>query len=320
MDTDTRSHGILVNAAGLLYASLGFSLSVLAALFSVFHRTNAQNVPTIPLHTRPHLPSGSRGRHLVRSVSDKSPKASKLPPASSPAKPKETSSEKQRTRPHSLRRSKSMIPIITIDYFGSTDSLRSGRTSADFTAKIEPQVAVPQPFVVPVPPTPETASSSASTSSAASCSSNERPGFRLFGLKSWGKDKPLQRRQSSPQLCQASSLSLCTHHKQTSSDGMLTIPVKSESKPKTRKMLRKMTSVPVHEKFGIISDASLPRTVEKKRSLPLRTQPYDAPYFAPPPVPPLPVAYRSPPRREAVPQSDLETSKSPPSKPQILKS
>lgn len=232
-----------------------------------------------------------------------------------PRRPKERSSEK-RIIPsrHVHRRSKSManIPIITIDYFGSTDTFNTRRLAG--IPKTEPRI--PEPVAGPLKPFPlptniPSSHTSSTCDSTANCGNDQAaPGFRLFGLKPWGKErsKRLERCQSSPQLCRSASLPQPSCHKQSSSDGVLTSPTKNEEKTKPPKPLRKMPSVPVqgkesedihlpsfigrtftvyHSEIGFKFDVSF-RHAEKKRSQTLRTQPYDAPYFALPPVPPLP--------------------------------
>jgi len=112
-----RTHGVFIGAAGLLYASLGFSLSVLAALFGIFYPFI--NPPRArSSHARPHLPRKPRRPRIVRSFSDQTRKVTV------PKPPEHLSIEKECTLDvKSLRRrSKTLIPIITIDHFGSTNS------------------------------------------------------------------------------------------------------------------------------------------------------------------------------------------------------
>ena len=315
---------------------------MLAALLNLLHLPKVQDASPVPTHTRVK-PSSARGRQLLRSVSDKSAKSPLRTPkfgqkTLSPRisqelkKPgvKEPSSEKKICKPsrHLHRRSKSManIPIITIDYFGSTETL-NGRRSAEVVKKVppipevvhEPPKPAPEPQeVLPVsadPPSSDLKSpdSTLPSSTGAECDNNQAaPSFRLFGLKPWGKEKSkrLERCKSSPQLCRSQSLPRSPSHKQSSSDSSVTSPTKDETKPKSRKSLRKIPSVPAQGKesefnhfgagirladqcleVGIKFDVTF-RHAEKKRSQTLRTQPYDAPYFALPPVPPLPPAYR----------------------------
>ncbi|KAF8807929.1 hypothetical protein BYT27DRAFT_7190021 [Phlegmacium glaucopus] len=114
----TRTPGVLfINTVGLLYASLGFSLSVLAALFGIFNPFI--NPPRArSFHSRPHLPRKLRGPRTVRSFSDQSKKVTVH-------RPEHLSVERECTHDNVKalrRRSKSLIPVITIDHFGSTNS------------------------------------------------------------------------------------------------------------------------------------------------------------------------------------------------------
>ncbi|KAH9486321.1 hypothetical protein JR316_0000385 [Psilocybe cubensis] len=322
---DTRSQGLLVNAAGFLYGTLGFALSVLAALLSAIYPSKVQYAGGIAFHKQPTLPNAARGRRPVRTISDQQVEGAKekLPLLQVVEEVKKVSRDKTVRRSvsaHELRHSVSMVPVITVDYFGSAESPRrasAGPVLIDSPSISNPVTTLPEhiPFVITPPPTPPTVASSLPTSPPASapCSppatissistdasvKSDKSGFRLFHIKHWGKDKPkntpnLARRQSSPHLCPKK---LC--HKHTNSDGNIPIVVNIETKPKSRKMLRKMSSGPVQEK---VTTTPPPRKSEKKRSQTLRTHPYDAPYFAVPPVPPLP-AYRPQFREEAIQQT-----------------
>ncbi|KAF8167409.1 hypothetical protein B0H34DRAFT_792138 [Crassisporium funariophilum] len=320
---DGRSHGVFVNAAGFLYASLGFSLSVLAALFNIFHRNQVQPVPTLKKAAssrkevaktdtglkkekkvsivskgHPSIPPNARCRPPLRTFSDQT-LAQK--PAPEPF-PESLDPERARKRIH--RRSRS-IPIITIDYFGSTDALRP--TSADFL-KVEPRFQVPvQPlprpltFIITSPPEHEAIS-------LPNAPKPDRHGFRLSSLKpSWIKDKPkVERRRSSPHLDHPPPLPVALPHGRSNSDEILTVPLRKDTKLKPRKVLRRMTSAP-----GPVQDKlpSMSRSIEKKKSLNLRTQPYEAPYFC---SPPLPIPVRKPStdpdklRRSETPKNSLD--------------
>jgi len=279
---DTRSHNVLVNTAGFLYASLGFSLSVLAALFSIFQRPNRPNKvpsPTPLLPAKPKLPSNVRGRRIVRSFSDQSIKSPTPRPL--PAKLREPSSEK-RIISSSHRRSRSLIPIIKIDHFDNIEPRVSG-----------PINTLPKPYHFTISPDDPAPSSESSTSSMGA-GVGDRPPFRLFSLRSWGKDRPkVGGRSSSAQLGQPPLVHLTgfpVSHKKSDSDGKRKVCLRSrvESEPKTRKTLRKATSAcNVREKVVVQFDLPPPvlHSVEKKRSQTLRTQPYEAPYFLTPPVP-----------------------------------
>jgi len=114
----TQTHGVFVNTVGILYASLGFLLSVLAALFGIFYPF-INPPPTRSSHARPHLPRKLRRPRIIRSFSDQTRKATMAkPPEHHPVEKACTQDVKSLPR-----RSKSLIPIITIDHFGSVNSL-----------------------------------------------------------------------------------------------------------------------------------------------------------------------------------------------------
>jgi len=301
---DARTHGVLVNAAGFLYASLGFSLSVLAALLGLFHRSDIKPKPPSPRKlAKPHLhPTLSRSQPssrpqrmpLRRSFSEQSPK-SPVPISFSTPKLIESSQEgtMRRKMLASHRRSRS-IPIITIDFYDSIDNLRQVPVENANSSLIDaPLPPLPKPkrltFVVTAP--------ERDVRPAPAVESTERPVFRLANLwiKDKEKDRPrVSRRGSAPQLRTGrlpkspapTFVRPKTTHKASSSDETLSDSQKCSSKLKRRKPIRKVPSVPgsVEEKLATKFD-SFTRTIEKKKSLPLRTQPYEAPFFCPPPLP-----------------------------------
>jgi len=262
--------------------------SVLGALLNAIYRGTPQEVSPLPNQLRAPKDStfATKARHqplrIARSFSDQSPKTVKKNPDSvnekrkplrTPKSASASSAEKKRTelskgkdvgedtKPkerssslHSHRRSRSMVPIITIDFFGSTENLRPN--SADFL-KIEPRikgtvVPLPKPLVTS-PASPTSTSSNGSTSTCHTTAEKEKHTFRLF--KPWGKDKPkgvsLKRSRSSPQLCHGPLLPAVACHRQVGSDGDRTLkelPEKARPQtPKTHKTLRKMSSAPGRE-------------------------------------------------------------------------
>ena len=286
---DTRSHGVLVNTVGFLYASLGFSLvsravhrishiytdtkrkSVLAALFGLFHRSDIKP-PSPPKIVKPIL---SRGRPstgssrpqrqpIKRSFSDQSPKSPSMGPFPfSPQKSIEPSTDAQLRKKMlaSHRRSRS-IPVITINFFGSTESLR--HTPPEVLKLDSPLIDAPLPplpkpkrltFVIGSPPERDPRPQVVPEP--------ERPGFKFS--KMWVKEKDLkpkprmQRAASSPQLAGSSHYvlpkspapaslvpKLAQTHRVSSSDETLSDSGKSESglKLRRRSPLRKVPSVP----------------------------------------------------------------------------
>ncbi|KAF9567837.1 hypothetical protein CPC08DRAFT_521130 [Agrocybe pediades] len=351
MEVEHRSQGVMVNALGFLYASLGFSLSVLGALLNAIYKggTISPDMPPLPgneLRVRKNSKvRAGRSLHAQRSFSDQSSTAKKASTIvsekrkpsgasasnrSSPAgREKRKSAEKESKEKgarsssmHSHRRSRSMIPTITIDYFGSTESLRRNSIDSLKTdVRLASAVHVPQkPHILPThasspdipiittalpdlmdkhisPPNSTTTTSSFTSNSSNGERDREKHTFRLLNIKQWGKDKPkggLSRTRSSPQLCHAPILPAALCHKQAGSDGgetLKNLPAKiNPETPKPHKTLRKMSSAPGREKTASPKSAGTTpsRGTEKKRSQTLRTHPYEAPYFAPPPVPPLP--------------------------------
>ena len=209
----------------------------------------------------------------------------------------------------SRRRSRSLIPIIKIDHF---DNIETPRKLSAGSLKMEPRISesinlLPKPprsTVCPDGPLPN------SRTGNMDVGVGDRPAFRLFNPKSWGKDPPkVERRSSSPQLCQPPLPSLTgssASHKQSNSDGRRKAcsSLRGETKP-VRKVIRKAQSsynVRDSEYLSVLSKGYIltfalevnvnadppppvPRNVEKKRSQTLRTQPYEAPYFCTPPMP-----------------------------------
>jgi len=242
-----RTHGLFIGAVGLLYASLGFSLSVLAALFGIFYPLI--NPPRA--RSRPHSPRKLRRLRIVRSFSDQTRKVTV------PKPPEHLSIEKECT--HDVksirRRSKTLqvIPIITIDHFGST--------SSGFLDLL-PNPVLPAETSLPNP---------ANTDGSAVDSSNtNRPRIKQRC------SSPLIRPRLAPLSAQDS----------------LPVPSRKESKLNLNKVSRKFPSVADlnQETFAMKFDSHFLRKAGKKKSLTLRTQPYGPPHFC---MPPLPIPNRS---------------------------
>jgi len=235
------------------------------------------------------------------------------PTPTSLGKLRETPTEKRKII-SSHRRSRSLIPIIKIDHF---DSIETPRQLSAELLKMEPRISesinpLPRPYRFTICLDDSLPNSGGSTGNMG-VGVGDRPGFRLFNPKSWGKDRPkVERRSSSPQLCQLPLPPLigsAAPHKQSNSCGKFKAcsSSKGEAKPITRKVIRKAkSSYNVRESEYLVSIFSkgynkafgfeghnanaeppppVPRNVEKKRSQTLRTQPYEAPYFCTPPMP-----------------------------------
>lgn len=222
--------------------------SVLTALFSLFQRRNSPSNITLPIQllpTKPNLPPNARGRRIVRSFSDQSVGAPK--PTPTPLAKLRESSNEERKIISSHRRSRSLIPIIKIDHF---DNIETPRQLPAGLLKMEPPISesinpLPRPQHFTIYSDGSLANSSAGN---VVIGVGDRPAFRLFNPKSWGKDRPkVERRCSSPQLCRQ-SLPLLTKcpasHKRNDSDGKLKgcSSSKGETKPTTRKVVRKAKS------------------------------------------------------------------------------
>jgi len=235
-----RIHGVFIYAAGLLYASLGFSLSVLAAFFGIFYPfINPPRVQSF--HSRPHIPRKLSRPRIVRSFSDQTGKASV------PRPPEHLSIERECDHgAKSLRRrSKTLIPIITIDLFESTNS-------PGFPNFLPKQV-LPAETSLPKP---------ANTDGAAADSNMSR--------------SRIKRRCSSPLIY--SSLSA-----QNSLPVRSTKESKSSPNKVTRKS--PSVADLDQEAFTMKFDSFFLRKAGKKKSLTLRTQPYGPPHFCMLPLP-----------------------------------
>jgi len=234
-----RTHGVFIYAAGLLYASLGFSLSILAALFGIFYPFIGP--PRVQsFHARPHLPRKLSRPRIVRSFSDPTGKVTV------PKQPEHLSIEKDDVK--SLRRrSKTLIPIITIDHFGSTNS--SGYLNLSPKPVVPAEVSLPE-----------------NKDGAAADSSNmSRP--------------KIKRRCSSPLIRpRLACLSV---------QDSLPVPSTKESKSSPNKVTRRSPNVADlnQEAFTMEFDSFFFRKAGKKKSLTLRTQPYGPPHFCMPPLP-----------------------------------
>lgn len=207
-------------------------------MVALCYRKQPEKPPLQPPKLR--LPSTpTRGRHFQRSASDQSLNSSVA--AVTPRKLKESSSGIRNKKDITLkRRSRSLIPIITIDYIGSTDHLH---TSVTGHLQVQPRISGP---VKPLPkPLPFIITQQSDPVQLDRESSHNWGGRSLSNLRpSWtkeGKDRPLiKRRKSSPQLCHAPPLTAPLCHKVSNDDGSMT---------RCTATLHKMPSTPgmVHE-------------------------------------------------------------------------
>ncbi|KAF8079009.1 hypothetical protein FPV67DRAFT_1690750 [Lyophyllum atratum] len=296
---EARAHRVVVSTAGFLFASVGFSLSVLAILFALL---------TPILFAESTKPSPSvvatlekrRARQVPVSVKPSSEISST--PSLAPSTPGQ----------------REAIPDVAITTHNDVRSppSPSGRVTLPPSLKRKPTTIT---FVQDLHMT----SLPASSSKAANPICSERvlipseleeirsgSGFKLSNLKpSWAEKRPkLYRAVSSPHLTSSPPL-----------------PLPARDEPRKPSPLGKKRSKPLRK--DIMDDttarsASCPvvtiaekKPVEKKKSQTLRTQPYEAPYFFPPPVPSIPASEalrrRKPTRSRTQPPRGRSASPSP---------
>jgi len=242
----TRTHSVFINTVGILYASLGFSLSVLA-LFGIFnHFINPPQGRSF--HARPHLPRKLRKLRGPRTVSGQTCKTAVPKPPEHPSVAKECTHDVKALR----RRSKSLVPIITLDHFEFTNSL-------DFSNSL-PKPVLPTESLLP------------------NFANTDGPAMELSTV-----NRPrLKRRCTSPLV-----LSYAASLPEPSAHDSLLVPSRKESKSSSTKTSRKTPSTADLNQETITTklDALFVRKAGKKKSLTLRTQPYGPPYFCTPPLP-----------------------------------
>ncbi|TFK41886.1 hypothetical protein BDQ12DRAFT_719916 [Crucibulum laeve] len=316
---DIRSQGVLVSAASVLYASTGFVLSVVAAILGIFiHVTANKDIQHIPLRSRSSQLSSPRGRKSSSPTNLKSFKA-KADHASNLAL--------KRVQLPVHRRSKSSIPIITIHKPDLIDAPRASISPSSTIFVPEPVKSDPAPINITPNSTSETSSLddpfiSPPQLSEQPSSESHRHCFKLSHLKHhWAeKKKPkMNRCLSSPDLSgrhssRSSSETPPPLPTRTISEGESIVFAKIQSKPIKSPQMETRTS---EEKPSVKSKSSFSRSVEKKRSQPLRarTQPYEAPYFFPQPVP-MPKTDRSrPSTRDGASTESRSRSRSSPKTP-----
>ncbi|KAF5312286.1 hypothetical protein D9619_002645 [Psilocybe cf. subviscida] len=302
-----QDQGLLIATARRVYALLGFSLSVLAAFFTLFWRSKRDGEhaplfsPTIPSKPSP-LRLNARRRPERRS-SEHSVKFAPLPPSPRLLHEDQTSYPEFTTEKEPSLISIPEIPIIQIQESTPVDVFRTG---FHFEEPID--IGDSRPPSRPFTTRSASVSTTASASTSESCESfispsssstspdsslgslpigqNEKVPFKLF--KGWGKDgkekRPkLQRHKSTPTICQGPLGPLLP--------GICPRPPKNvevdehgaiidNNQKKTLKQSKSAQSL-------ANSDEKLLRKKsksEKKKPEILRTHPYEAPYFAAIPV------------------------------------
>ncbi|GLB35790.1 putative histone deacetylase (HDAC) interacting [Lyophyllum shimeji] len=304
---EARVRRALVSTAGFLFASVGFSLSVVSVLFALLISPFADSTrpppsvaTTLEKRRARQSPGSDRLRSEVSSTSSLAPSTSKqtetvpnvaigvnddhIKASPSTPAPSDTRHTDDTLRP-SLKRKPTAITFVQ-DLHTTSLPTSSSRPSHG---------ASPERILIP-----------------SESEEGRSSGFKFSNLKPlWGEKRPKQRLQhasSSPHLTSKPPLPAPT------SDGPRKPPPlgKKRSKP-----LRNETGDPATPR-----SASCPTTevaenkqVEKKKSQTLRTQPYEAPYFFPPPVPPIPhteaIKRRTPSRSRTLPPRHRSASPSP---------
>ncbi|KAF9486487.1 hypothetical protein BDN70DRAFT_988040 [Pholiota conissans] len=346
MDTATRGQRAFVNVAGFIYASFGFSLSVIAAVFNLlFQPSNSQHELILPLpshakpaarhhHTHTHTHGAhARPRRIVRSLSEHpsptegplivpetSPIAQRskalLPaekktvycrkslPSDSPLKnahnisevtPNEKSLSSGGSKENALfnmhaRSQSESIPSIMVGHHDSSEHV-SWKNPEFLTEEPAPFSAVVSPpsqslQTLQSPPSSAQTTNTVKSNPCACPTTKLKP--RLFDPKTWGSHKRLKRCQSSPQLSKPPGVPFVSSPPPLKSHGSdsESQPAHNLKKSKSWKHLRKAKSGPINNDKAT---SKTDRKADKKRSQTLRTHPYEAPYFAPPPVPSVPV-------------------------------
>lgn len=188
--------------------------SVLTSFLSLLSPRQPPKLTNVPL-SKPHLqPLVPRTRPITRNLRSCSDKPSTAILATNPPEPTLDDSQRRRKMLASHRRSRS-IPLITLDYFGSTENLHK-ITHDDSDVQLGPlPVRKPLTFVIPPPPGRDPVQPPTPWSAGYD---TEKSGFRLANLFSKEKKKekekmrkvgesrppspqPLETSEKHPQAC-----------------------------------------------------------------------------------------------------------------------
>lgn len=302
-----------VGIAGFIYGSIGYGLSILTCIFgTAIHRffpklaaRPALKLPKIsPGRTTQGLkPRQSRSCSKAGAMRRSAPvihKASQtLDSRVSASKPSVDNAQLRRVSSlESLDRRRSFVlvaPVITINHVDRVDNMsikaptvtihpspdRISEDNDNINYKLKRSFTLAHPPSLPNLPRRRPSPPADSANRSAST-------FRLNDLKrSWGSEKPkIYRSASSPHLMEFAQQDRCDlkDHSQNKVRPVLS----GKSNKKSLKQDKRPSTA--HSQFSSSRFfASFPKNIEKKRSQTIsRTQPYDAPYFVPPPVPPIP--------------------------------
>lgn len=283
---DPQAYGYMVGIVCFLYGTIGYGLSVCSYVLEtvllrpLFSKSTVAPPPLIRAPRNRKSFTKSRSRQTHRSSDTETSESVTSNPINHPAGSMLLQPQTRLRRVsslHSLDYSHSFIlvaPAITIHHPDHIDNL-----SAD-----APTIAIPNSETrtyntliskqrdLALDPTPPC---NVLSHDPIPIITTSRPGtaFRLSSLRPWGKERPqVLRSASSPQLNE-----LGTH--QLGSKKGERIKIEPSAKNRGRRL---------QQRNSTLSQSLAKNAEEKKRPQILRTRPYDAPFFVPPPVPPIP--------------------------------
>ncbi|KAF5385001.1 hypothetical protein D9615_001215 [Tricholomella constricta] len=302
---DTRVRRAVVSTAGFLFAFVGFSLSVLAILFAMLTPTLFAEAIKPPASAVETL---ERRRARQSHVAVKPSSENLSPPPLLPSTlrkteviPKVTTANHDQQRTLPLPPPQSTYPIEDI----LLPSLKRKPTAITFAQDIglaslpassskNANPTLPERVLIP-----------------SECEDG-RAGFKLSNLKPlWGEKQPkLSRCVSSPHLASKAPLSMPAREGPRK-------PCKPSSlgKKRSKPLSKETEDLPTSRSVSCPVAPADKKPMEKKKSLILRTQPYEAPYFFPHPIPPISDTEaskrRKPARSRTLPPRHRSTSPSP---------
>ncbi|RDB28471.1 hypothetical protein Hypma_015925 [Hypsizygus marmoreus] len=289
-------HPVIAGAAGFVYASIGFSLSVLAILLGLL--TPARFTPPPFEGSKPpalsNLSEKRRGRALYTNSKDSSDASIS---SSAPSTPKdlETYPSVAIVSSTNTPLPRSPSPYQRVEHADDPSFPKSNRKPTTVTF-IEDSLKSPSASTRTAKPLP----------SERICLPSEdgQNGFKISSLKPpWGdKRRKIYRCVSSPHL--------------TTANPPIPSPVTLEEEQKLPPLLKKksktLRKAPSHPSTPRSASCPTIALVEKKQRPPaLRTQPYEAPYFFPPPIPNSPPQQRKPVRSRTLPPISRKRPTSP---------
>ncbi|KXN88888.1 hypothetical protein AN958_06758 [Leucoagaricus sp. SymC.cos] len=308
---DCQANGCFAGVVGFIYAGMGFGLSILTCIFWAALR---RFLPDIAENPAP-VPKISHGRRVIRVTTQRSDLKSRQsrshskqlglrPPvpatlkkasetigagASTPAlhPPTNNAQIRRAASLESLGRRHSLVlvaPVITINHVDCVDNMSIKAPTITIHPNKHSEESLikskPRSFTMAHPPSlldlPRHRSSPPPETNRAGTA------FRLVNLKPpWGIEKPkIHRSVSSPHLVEFMQKKGILERSQEKDQPVLS----GKSCKRLLKQEKRPSSASSQNSSSSKFFSSLPKNVEKKRSQALRTQPYNAPYFVPPPV------------------------------------